>query len=478
MKAIIVMYDSLNRHFLPPYGCDWVVGPNFSRLAERAVAFDNCYIGSSPTIPTRREIHTGRYNFLHRGWAPLEPFDDSMPEILKQHGVYTHLASDCQHYWEDGGATYHGRYNTWEFSRGQEGDAWKGDADPTLSGNSIHRQDIVNRRYVQTEEQWPQSQTFDHGIEFIRTNKDKDRWMVQIETFDPHEPFYAPQKYRDLYPHPYDGPQYDWPIYGRVTVPPEQVRHLRFQYASLVSFCDASLGRVLDLMDELDLWKDTMLILNTDHGHLIGEHNWLGKMIMPYYNEVAHIPLLIWDPRCGARGQRRSSLVQTIDLAPTLLEYFGVDIPPDMQGKALKDVIASDARIREAGLFGQHSQEVHVTDGRYVYMHAPATPDNQPLFDYTLMFNHMRERYRPGELRNIELAEPFTFTKGCRTVKIRAFSRPGRERFPSALYDLEADPGQEHPITDATIERRMIDHLVRLMKENDAPPEQFQRLGL
>ncbi len=117
MKAIMVMFDTLNRRHLPPYGCDWVHAPNFQRLADRAVTFDNCYSASMPCMPARRELHTGRYNFLHRAWGPLEPFDDSMPELLKEHGVYTHLASDHQHYFEDGGATYHTRYSSWEFAR-------------------------------------------------------------------------------------------------------------------------------------------------------------------------------------------------------------------------------------------------------------------------------------------------------------------------------------------------------------------------
>ena len=66
MKAVMVMYDSLNRHMLPNYGCDWTLAPNFIRLGERAVTFDNHYVGSMPCIPARRELHTGRHNFLHR----------------------------------------------------------------------------------------------------------------------------------------------------------------------------------------------------------------------------------------------------------------------------------------------------------------------------------------------------------------------------------------------------------------------------
>ena len=127
MRAIILMFDSLNRHMLPPYAADtFVEAPNFARLAAQAVTFDNFYAGSMPCIPARREMHTGRYNFLHRSWGPLEPFDDSMPQILGDAGIHTHLASDHPHYWEDGGATYHTRFTTWEFFRGQEGDPWKG----------------------------------------------------------------------------------------------------------------------------------------------------------------------------------------------------------------------------------------------------------------------------------------------------------------------------------------------------------------
>ena len=127
MKAVIVFYDSLNKRYLPPYNseCD-TIAPNFSRLAERSVKFDNSYVGSMPCMPARRELHTGRYNFLHREWGPLEPFDDSMPEILRNNGVYTHLISDHLHYWEDGGSNYHTRYSSWECFRGQEGDHWKG----------------------------------------------------------------------------------------------------------------------------------------------------------------------------------------------------------------------------------------------------------------------------------------------------------------------------------------------------------------
>ena len=92
---------------LGPYGGTRVPTPNFDRLAKRSVTFDKHYVGSLPCMPARRDILTGRLNFLHRSWGPLEPFDNAFPELLHQAGIYSHLITDHFHYWEDGGATYH-----------------------------------------------------------------------------------------------------------------------------------------------------------------------------------------------------------------------------------------------------------------------------------------------------------------------------------------------------------------------------------
>ena len=485
MKAIMVMFDSLNRRMLQPYGGDWVQTPNFERLAKRTAAFDNAFIGSMPCIPARRELHTGRYNFLHRSWGPLEPFDDSMPQILNDSGIHSHLVTDHQHYWEDGGMTYHNRYSTYEFVRGQEGDRWKGVVDaPEASQESpmksvVFRQDQINRSYIREEEAMPQPQTFALGTEFIRRNAEADNWFVQIETFDPHEPFFTQEQWKALYPHDYDGPLFDWPPYTRIEQPPEQVRHMQYEYAALMSMCDHYLGKVLDVMDELDLWDDTMLIVNTDHGFLLGEHDWWGKMRMPWYNELANIPLFIWDPRAGVCNERRQSLVQTIDLPATILDYFDVDLPPDMQGVPLGDTVANDTAVREAALYGMHGGHVNVTDGRHVYMRAADNDENRPLYNYTLMTTHMRQRFSVDELGDLELQAPFSFTKDCQTLKIGTAVSPwAHPVFETQLYDLESDPGQLQPIDDAAVESQMSEKMIDLMRVNDAPPEQYERLGL
>ena len=487
MKAIMLMFDSLNRHMLSSYGCQWTHTPNFKRLAEKCVTFDTSYVGSMPCMPARRELHTGRLNFLHRSWGPIEPFDDSMPQILKENGVYTHMISDHQHYWEDGGCTYHNRYNSWEIVRGQEGDCWKGQVkDPEIPEHRgrLWRQDVINRSYMDSEEKQPQSQVFHLGLEFLEKNKDADNWFVQIETFDPHEPFYTMQKYKELYPHEYSGPHFDWPEYGPSTgYTKEEIEHVRYEYAALMSMCDYNLGRLLDFMDANNMWEDTMLIVNTDHGYLLSEHDQFAKCVMPFYDELSHTPLFIYDPRLKIQGERRQSLVQTIDLAPTLLDYFHVEIPKDMEGKPLYCVIKDDTPVREAGLFGMHGQQICVTDGRYVYMRDPNEED-APLYDYTHMAVHIRSPYSVEEMRTMEVGPAFSFTKGCPTMKIKGvhsvgFNNAGESiQYGTRLYDMKNDPKQLHPIEDKETEDRMVAHMVRLMMENDAPEEQYIRMNL
>lgn len=471
----MVMFDSLNRHYLSAYGCDWTVTPNFMRLAERCMVFDKNYVGSLPCIPARREIHTGRLNFLHRSWGPLEPFDDSMPQLLKDSGVYTHIATDHMHYFEEGGATYHQRYQSWEVSRGEEGDPWKADVawmrKPNPKGK-YHQQDLFNRTLICDEAQYPQTQTFDKGLEFLAHNYQQDNWFLTIEAFDPHEPYQVPEKYLALYRDKKPGEWDSWPDRCLAEKDPS----CRYAYAALVSMCDHSLGRVLDFMDTHQMWEDTMLILCTDHGYLLGEHGGTGKVPLPGYREVCNTPLMIWDPKSRKIG-RCGHLTQMIDLAPTLLDYFGVPVPKDMTGHSLLPMIRDNTPVREAVLFGVHSLYTCCADERYLLMKAP--DPSVPVYNYTLMPTHMHSFFFEDELRSAALAPPFSFTKGMPLLKTSASSWSGWP-VPSEdlLFDLQEDPNQQQPLHDETIYARMCAQMKRLMQEQDAPSEYFARMGL
>ena len=497
---MVVMFDTLCRHFLPSYGNDWVSAPNFDRLAKVTTQFDNFYVGSMPCMPARREMHTGRYNFLHRSWGPLEPFDDSMPAILDANGIHAHKVTDHQHYWEDGGATYHQRFTTFDFVRGQEGDKWIGDVEKLRDEKLAHgrwpenqwtrmaRQDLINRQVMSTSKEQPQHITFDLGLEFIERNFEADNWFLQIETFDPHEPFFSQDEFKKMYPHEYVGPEFDWPPYRELREDQQSVEHIRYLYASLLAFCDQQLGRVLDAFDRYELWDDTMLLVNTDHGFLMGEHDWWAKVINPFFQEIAHIPFWAYDPRLpNEKGKRSSALTQTIDLPATILDYFDLPLPDNMQGRPVFGTGDDHSASREAALFGVMGGHVNVTDGRYVYMRGNVTKDNSPLFEYTLMPSRMRGMFSPKELTDWEESVGFGFTKECKLMRIPSRvpemltskdNPAGAGRMSTMLFDTQADPGQLTPIYDPVLESRMIRLMLREMARNDSPTEQYVRLGL
>ena len=145
--------------------------PNFERLAENALCSIPVMWAACPCMPARRELHTGAATiFSIAPGGPMEPYDDSMPQLLKENGIHSHLTSDHGHYWEDGGCTYHIRYSTWECHGGQEGDPWKpvaGEVEVPEHLGQLWRQDVVNRSYMKTEADQPQSKTFGAGLEFL-----------------------------------------------------------------------------------------------------------------------------------------------------------------------------------------------------------------------------------------------------------------------------------------------------------------------
>jgi hypothetical protein len=220
-----------------------------------------------------------------------------------------------------------------------------------------------------------------------------------------------------------------------------------------------------------------MLIVCTDHGYMLGEHGFWAKNYMPPYDEIVHTPLFVWDPRYGKKAEARDGLVQTIDITATILDFFGIETPPFCQGRTIAPLIAHNTHIREAGLFGVHGAHVCCTDGRFVYMKAPISA-NVPLYNYTLMPTHMSWFFSPAELATMEKSPPFRFTNGLPLMRFNAAQGYGTYQYSDLLFDLAADPAQERPLTDAALQSRMRDSLISLMRDNDAPPEQFERLGL
>lgn len=490
MKAVMLMFDTLTRNHLAPYGGE-AITPNFTRLAQESAQFDRFYVGSMPCMPARRELHTGRYNFLHRSWGPLEPFDFSAMQSLRQNGVHTHLVTDHKHYWRDGGATYHTRYSTFEFIRGQEGDCWKGQVEKPMiqwQGNedeeTLRRrtgrmtQDLINRTAMPTQQEHFTHRTISAGMEFLETNQHQDNWFLQIECFDPHEPFFVPEKYLAQYgckPGDFDG----WVPYYCGAPGGEDDEKVRKFYQALITMCDDYLGQLMDKLKALGLWDDTLFIVCTDHGFLLGEHQWWGKNIMPVYNEIANTPFFIRDPRSQTQGVRRQALAQTVDIPATLLEYFDVPRPETMTGRSLRPAIERDEPIRDYALFGYFGGHINITDGDYVYMRCPREQHKDNLYEYTLMPTRIDSPFKIDELKDIRIHPGFDFTQGVQVMQIPAtFGYLNPWRFGDKLFDIKNDPKQLQSLDDAALAHRYAAAMLPLMRQHDAPQELYARFEL
>ena len=246
---------------------------------------------------------------------------------------------------------------------------------------------------------------------------------------------------------------------------------------------------LLDFFDANDMWSDTCMVLTTDHGFLLGEHDWWAKNRMPVYDEIARIPLIIHHPDFASlAGTRRSALTQATDIMPTRLQMSGLDVPTDVTGRSLIPVLSDDTPVRSAAMYGYFGAAVNITDGRYTYFHYPKEMTADGLYEYTLMPTRMTTRFSIRELVDATLHPPFDFTKGVPVLKLlpRA-SESGHTVEPqgmsfedtvSRLYDLKTDPSQQTPIDDPVTQARLKAALIDLMRSVDAPSEAFARFEL
>jgi arylsulfatase A-like enzyme len=502
MRTIFILVDSLNRHYLKTYGGNWVQTPNMDRLAERSMVFDNHFCGSMPCMPARREIWTGRYNFLETPWSPLQPYDHCVTkELKKQKGTYSHLITDHYHYWEPHGTGYNFVFDTWDFIRGQEGDPWKpmvGDPRiPYAKGKGSKsddpdnikrnwRQDWVNRSFmnVELDEDYPTVQCFQHAGEFLDQNHTEDNWHLHLEVFDPHEPFLCPQEYKDIYKDKWDRPyHFDWPDYAAVDMNEEgqeSIEHIRKCYAGCVTRVDKWLGKLLDKMDQYDMWEDTSIILTSDHGHLLGEHGYWAKNYMFDYQELVHIPLIIYSPGAANNGRRISALTATIDLVPTLLELHEAEPIGNIHGKSLAHLFKKDEMHHDWVLYGYFGKDVSMTDGRHTYTKQPV--EGSFLHEYTAFaFRSAYFNYHTKTIESYLHAEMGKFLEYAQIPVYKVKRESYRHQDApdhDLIYDLLDDPHQMKPLLDAGLEKNLKEKMVELLKRYDAPEQQFARLGL
>ena len=236
-------------------------------------------------------------------------------------------------------------------------------------------------------------------------------------------------------------------------------------------------------LDDMDLWKDTMVVLTTDHGHDLGERGAFGKQF-PHYDSHTNIPLAIWHPRYPGNGRRISALTQTVDLFATVIDAAGGTIPDaNRHSRSLLPLLEREgAGPRDAVLYGTFGQGAGVTDGEWTLLKAPV--EGKPLYIYSTMINQPLIVDNPIDGRVGRVPDP-PVDQGCfdPTIPLPMWKLPIRidpRTYESFLFHRAVDPGQKDNLWDSEpVQRERMLRLLRdLLEEEGCPEEQLDRLGL
>jgi len=404
MKVVFVMADTFRRDHLGTYGNKWIHTPNLDRLANRSAVFDRAFIGSFPTIPNRRDIilGTGDRGVPLNRWKAIEDDEITLAERLGEKRITTMLVTDTANSVTNGRNVYKG-YTSWAFNRGQEGDPCWTDANvplvwpvpPDCIRYTPERwlQVLTNRAHRRVETDWFAPGTFAIAIDWLERNYQREDFFLWVETFDPHEPWDPPRHYIDLYDPGYKGRVFDAPTYGfrkGLGMTDRELRHLRAQYAGEVSMVDASVGRLLETLERLGIYDETMVVFTTDHGAyfdypgdngLICKPTTLGAdgrimaggkkpkqpiQYFPNFTGVSRIPLIIHLPG-QTKTRRVRQIAQPWDLTPTVLEAFGMKAPKEFVGKSLLPLAQGrKMKTRSAAIAGTNTMAEAISD-RWLY---------------------------------------------------------------------------------------------------------------
>ncbi|MEW6357656.1 MAG: sulfatase [Planctomycetota bacterium] len=398
MNFVVIMNDTLRPDYLSAYGNTWVRTPHAAEFARTAAVFDKAYVGSFPTIPNRTDLLTGRFGEPFHAWLPLRYDAVTLPDILSRNGYVTQLICDTPHL-VNGGGNFDWPFNAWDFIRGQEIDRYGMTSDSVVLPfkdtsksearfiNTSIAQYLRNIRDRQMEEDWVTHQTCQRVVNWLERNAKHEKFLLWVDAFDPHEPNLPPQHYTDLYDPGYDGDVLLSHVPDPAKLTEADIKNVVARYAGTVTFVDRCLGRIMETLDVLGLSDNTCVIWISDHGTYLNEH---GKILTktPLYDEVCRTVLMIRMPQAAANGRRFNDLVQPADLAPTLLDMAGIQIPERMQGRSFLPLLhGKSCKIRDVAISAKvvpnpksPDHSIAARDGRWLLVDRP-NPVARELYD-------------------------------------------------------------------------------------------------
>jgi len=347
-NIVFIMADDLN-NALGCYGHPLVQSPNIDRLAARGVRFDRAYCNYPVCNPSRVSLLSGFRPDVTGVVDNLTPPRTHLgntvflPQYFRQHGYRVLKVGKIFH---TGDAF-------------EDAASWDIDERETREAKKPPEETIARRQGeggivldVPDAETWD-GHVARRSVELLEAAiQGESPVFLAVGFRRPHTPYIAPRRYFELYP-PSTIPLLDEPAEHLRLIPPLALTHKPGEaplsddvrrettaaYYAANSFLDAQVGVVLNALDRLDLWQNTVVVFVSDHGYHLGEHGGL-KHKMTLFEESARVPLVMATP-AGAVGEVTSGLVELIDLYPTLADLCGLPAPPDLPGESLSPLLHS-----------------------------------------------------------------------------------------------------------------------------------------
>lgn len=380
-NVLFIMADDL-RVELASYGSP-AITPNLNRLAARAIQFNNAYCQQSVCNPSRASLLSGLRPDQTRIWDNRTHIRETLPDVVtlpeyfKAHGYETRGVGKIFHNWHENWA--HGDPQSWTAPAYMHF-AHHGNDLPMVQG-ALPPNEAPDgpRMYYQTTplcecRDVPDQAYYDGRVadEAVRQlNEIKGRpFFLAVGFWKPHAPFNAPKRYWDMYdpskiqlhntPKPSGAPDIAFhdsrEILGlpgqQVVLSPDQEREIRHGYLANISYMDAQLGKVLDALDASGVAGRTIIVFLSDNGYHLGEHSLWSKT--SNFELDTHVPLYIAEPGNPNSGQRTKSIVELVDLFPTLVALCKLPEKPDLAGTDLSPILTNPGEAAASVAYSQH----------------------------------------------------------------------------------------------------------------------------
>lgn len=369
-NILLIMSDQMKATASHLYGNPFCHTPHLERLASEGVLFEQAFTPHPLCVPARVALWTGQYPHAtgarrNETWMP--------PETLHGFWLWHELGLHCgligkNHCFEQPDDL--ALFDTWcEISHvGLSEETTRG-MDWFRPVEAIHAAHAVRRNMPASSPQFSWAHTdfpledYSTGlitgqtVRFLEQHRD-DPFVLWVSFPDPHEPYEAPRRYAEMFPPevvqlpPWRQGEFDnapernrvlYRMMGIENNAKEDIYGLMAAYYGMVRFLDDGVGQILDALDRLGLRERTIVVFCADHGDFAGEHGMVTKGGV-FYDALTRVPLIVSWPGHLPQAQVDHSMVNLVDILPTLFELQGLPVPAAMQGQPLPTVTGATPR--------------------------------------------------------------------------------------------------------------------------------------